>query len=161
MLSVLLHYSLKQNPHSQEEWVVFHDYQQTLIGYKSGRMAVFYSPENLLDDSRIIEEYALDRHIKKQSQQVLGLGYVLRNTPFMIVDQTGIYNLPTCKEGIVLLRNSPKIHLVDLIETLNPKTIIADGSNFPSFVRHWGKTAKDMGVDFHSTATEGAWIFNF
>ena len=161
MLSVLLHYSLKQNASAEEEWVVFHDYQQTLIGYKSGRMAVFCSPKNLLDDSRIIEEYVLDRHVKKHSQQVLGLGYMLRNTSFLIVDKTGIYNLPTCKEGIVLLRNSPKIHLVDLIETLNPKTIIADGSNFPSFVRHWGKTAKEMGVDFHSTATEGAWIFNF
>ena len=131
------------------------------MGLGTDDAGVFCSPKNLLDDSRIIEEYALNRHIKKHSQQVLGLGYMLRNTPLLIVDQTGIYNLPTCKDGIVLLRNNPKIHLVDLIETLNPKTIIADGSNFPSFVRHWGKTAKDMGVDFHNTTSEGAWIFNF
>lgn len=161
MLSVLLHYSLKENPHPKEEWLVFHDYQQTLIGHKSGRDAIFCSPKNLLVNPRIIEEYVLDRHIKKHRHQALGVGYVMRDIPLLIVDQTGIYNLPTCKEGIVLLLNSPKIHLVDLIEILDPETIIADGSNFPSFVRRWEKTANEMGVDFHNTATEGAWIFSF
>lgn len=161
MLSVLLHYSLKQNPYAEQEWVVFHDYQQTLIGHKLGSDAIFCSSKNLLVNPRIIEEYVLDRHIKKHRYQALGVGYMMRDIPLLIVDQTGIYNLPTCKEGIVLLRNSPKIHLVDLIEILDPETIIADGSNFPSFVRRWEKTANEMGVDFHNTATEGAWVFSF
>jgi len=56
------------------------------------------------------------------------------------------------------LCDSPKVHLVDLINTLEPTIIIADGSNYPSFVRHWKKTCLDKGVPFHDTTTEGAWV---
>ncbi|MGB0260822.1 MAG: hypothetical protein ACPF99_05365 [Flavobacteriaceae bacterium] len=61
---------------------------------------------------------------------------------------------------VVLLRDSPKVHLVDLINTLTPTVIIADGSNYPSFVRMWRKTCADKGVSFHDTASEGAWVSN-
>lgn len=158
VFGVLWHCSIKHNPHPTNEWVVFHTYKQTLVGYKHGDEVTFYCPKNQTPNQRIIDDYTLDRQLKKQSYQSLEVGFLLENTPFVVVDETGIYRFPNCDGGVVLLRDSPKVHLDDLIETLNPSTIIADGSNYPSFVRHWRKTCAERSIGFHNTATEGAWI---
>ena len=77
----------------------------------------------------------------------------------LIVDRLGIYR-GLGKYPLVLLRQSPKIHLEELVDSLTPKVIIADGSNFPSFVERWKKTCKAKGVRFHATATQGAYPLN-
>jgi ComEC/Rec2-related protein len=64
----------------------------------------------------------------------------LRNTykDLLVVDSSGVY-LGIGKQPSVLLRQSPKIHLEALIDSLSPQIIIADGSNYPSFVARWKK----------------------
>tara|TARA_E500000178_G_C16833650_1_gene667236 strand:- start:555 stop:698 length:144 start_codon:yes stop_codon:yes gene_type:complete len=41
-----------------------------------------------------------------------------------------------------------------------PIAIIADGSNFPSFVERWEKTCAAKGIKFHATAIQGAYPLN-
>ncbi|MGB1080285.1 MAG: hypothetical protein ACPGYI_02900 [Flavobacteriaceae bacterium] len=60
----------------------------------------------------------------------------------------------------VLLRQSPKIHLEELIDSITPQIIIADGSNYPSFISRWEKTCSAKGIRFHATATQGAYPLN-
>lgn len=159
-LTIAWHFSITQTPYPQEEWVVFHSYQKTLIGYKNGQEATFYIPKDQNPNDRIVNDYKLDRQIKKYLTQNLQLGFMWGKTPFVAIDESGIYKLSNCEGAVVLLRDSPKVHLVDLIKTLAPTVIIADGSNYPSFVRMWQKTCADMGVSFHDTASEGAWVSN-
>jgi competence protein ComEC len=52
------------------------------------------------------------------------------------------------------------VHLEDLINKLQPKMVIADGSNYPSFVRRWKKTCAARGIPFHETAQQGAYPLN-
>ena len=77
----------------------------------------------------------------------------------LVVDSLGVY-IGLGKYESVLLRQSPKIHLEELIDSLTPKVIIADGSNFPSFVERWKKTCAAKGIRFHATAIQGAYPLN-
>ena len=158
LFSVLLHISIRHTPYAKEEFLIFHSYQKTLVGIKQSHKVTFYSPKNASPNQKIVDDYALNRHIKEKVFCQLETGFLWGKTPFITVDESGIYHLSKCKGGVVLLCDSPKVHLVDLINTLEPTIIIADGSNYPSFVRHWKKTCLDKGVPFHDTATEGAWI---
>jgi competence protein ComEC len=58
----------------------------------------------------------------------------------------------------VLLRNSPKVNLNRIIDSLNPQQIIADASNYKSYVNRWKLTCRDKKIPFHYTNEKGAFI---
>ena len=60
---------------------------------------------------------------------------------------------------IVVLQNSPKVHLDKLICYYRPGMIIADGSNYVSFVKRWRKTCEKFKVPFHDTRDQGAFVY--
>ena len=60
----------------------------------------------------------------------------------------------------VLLSNSPKLNLDDLIENLQPKCIIAYGSNYTTCVERWGKTYLKYKIRFHDSALKEPFVFN-
>jgi len=76
------------------------------------------------------------------------------------VDSLGIYRLHSVKPTIVILRQSPKINLERLLKYLNPKIIIADGSNYKSYLKDWEKTCLKNKTPFHNTLQKGAFILN-
>ena len=75
-----------------------------------------------------------------------------------MIDSLGIYQSLMINEPIILLRLSPKINLKRLINTLNPKQIIADGSNYKSYINRWRETCKKEKTPFHYTGQNGAYI---
>lgn len=77
----------------------------------------------------------------------------------LVIDSLGVYR-GIGKYEFVLLRQSPKIHLEELIDSLRPRVIIADGSNYPSFVSRWEKTCAAKGIRFHATPTQGSYPLN-
>ena len=83
----------------------------------------------------------------------------LRPSGIRIVDSLGIYNIKTFKADFILLRNSPKINLVRLIDSLKPDLIISDGSNFKSYQERWAKTCSKQKTPFHQTNEKGAFIY--
>ena len=70
----------------------------------------------------------------------------------------GIYNVKSRKPDIILLSNSPKINLERLIDSLTPEQIVADGSNYKSYVARWKATCIKKKLPFHNTNEKGAYI---
>ncbi|APS38687.1 MULTISPECIES: hypothetical protein [Salegentibacter] len=103
-----------------------------------------------------LKDYKTGRNInqieEKQIQNILAFS----ETMVLIVDSTRVYKLNNFKPDLVLLRNSPKINLERLIGCLNPKIIVADGSNYHSYVSRWVETAKKQKTRFHHTGKNGA-----
>ncbi|MEL6976863.1 MAG: hypothetical protein AAGL29_15975, partial [Bacteroidota bacterium] len=58
------------------------------------------------------------------------------------------------------LTESPKLHLGRWLEAYQPKFVIADGSNYPSYVLRWKKTCEAKGIPFHDTSRDGAYQLN-
>ena len=60
----------------------------------------------------------------------------------------------------VWLRGSPKIYLEALIDSIKPQIIIADGSNYPSFIKRWKKTCEAKEITFYATTKSRAYSLN-
>jgi len=72
-----------------------------------------------------------------------------------LIGQAGIYKIQDFYPDVVILTQSPKLNLNRLIQTLHPKTIVADGSNYKYLVSLWRNTCKNEQITFHSTYEKG------
>ncbi len=78
-----------------------------------------------------------------------------KNVEVMIIDESGV--IPESEKApVILLSHSPQLHLDKIINKLEPHTIIADGSNYKTYVQRWEATCKKRGIRFLSTYKEGA-----
>ena len=76
----------------------------------------------------------------------------------LIISDEVIYIDDSIKADYVLLCNSPKINLEKFIEKKSIKVLVVDGSNFPTMVKKWQKTAEKYNIPFHYTQEKGAFI---
>lgn len=78
----------------------------------------------------------------------------------LLIDNSGVYDIPGFKPDLIILTNSPKVNLDRIIEKLNPEMIIADGSNYPSYILNWKATGLNKKIPFHATGEKGAFIID-
>jgi len=83
------------------------------------------------------------------------------NNLLLVVDSLGLYNIKSVKPNWVLLRQSPKLNLNRLIDSLRPELIIWDGSNYNSYQKRWKLTCESKKIPFHQTGEKGAFLLNF
>ena len=76
----------------------------------------------------------------------------------LVIDSTGVYSVEGLQPVYLVLTNSPKINLNRLLKILQPKIIIADGSNYRSYLERWEETCLKENIPFHATAKNGAFI---
>ena len=86
--------------------------------------------------------------------------YSIGGHNLIVVDSLGNFDFKSVKFDWILLRNSPKINLEKVIKIFKPKLIIADGSNYKSYVKRWRKTCAKKSIHFHDTFKDGAFIYN-
>ena len=106
----------------------------------------------LVSDARNI--WRIDRIATSTLQNHYRIGpYRLR-----VIDSSGVYAPVEPHPDYLLLSGSPKVHLGRLLERLSPGAVIADGSNYHSLLPHWEKSCRGLGIPFHATAYQGAFI---
>ena len=76
----------------------------------------------------------------------------------MVIDSLGFYQIPEFNPDYILLRNSPQINLMRLLEYTKPQLIIADGSNYKSYLQRWETTCLEQKIPFHLTSRAGAFV---
>ena len=72
----------------------------------------------------------------------------------VVIDRSGIY-LPNSNPDILIVIQSPKVNLDQLLLQCKPKQIIADESNYKSYVSLWAATCKKQNIPFHAVAEKG------
>ena len=72
----------------------------------------------------------------------------------LIIDSSSIY-VQNANPDIILLVQSPKLNLQRLLKTCRPKQIVADGSNFKSYIAYWKATCNKEKIPFHYTNEKG------
>ena len=147
-LSFGFHYSVGSSPYQSNELVVFHDYQNTLIGIKEDRNVNYLHDTSQTINQRLVDDYNIDRQITNDNFKNLPLGLQWDGGQLLIVDEHMLYDFPSLAGNLIALRNSPKVHLDHLIQSLRPKGIIADGSNFKSYINRWKKAVSPMVLSF-------------
>ncbi|MCO5725705.1 ComEC/Rec2 family competence protein [Robiginitalea marina] len=75
-----------------------------------------------------------------------------------VLDSMGVYSGREPSPRLLVLTGSPRVHLGRLLEALRPAQVVADGSNYHSYVRRWEQTCRLQGIPFHATAWSGAFV---
>jgi competence protein ComEC len=86
----------------------------------------------------IAKDYQVAERIEKVNFKKLKNSYLWRGKKILVLDSLGIY--PSENIDYLILRQSPKINLERLIDSIQPKSIIADGSNYRSYLVRWKNT---------------------
>nr|WP_246615940.1 ComEC/Rec2 family competence protein [Aquimarina litoralis] len=145
---------------NNEELIIFHTHHQTMIGVLQNRQFNIFSrdsiPKKTLDF--LTKDYLITHNSKLISSNKLLNIYTYKNKKILILDNDGLYKLPNFQTDIIILINSPKVHLHKVIEVLQPRQIIADGSNYRSYLDRWENTCLKEKVPFHRTDKKGAFI---
>lgn len=145
------------------ELVVFHKSRHSLLGNTTTNKIFVAEDLDSISGLKInsIADYSVGNFIKTIETDSLRPVYTLNGKILLVVDSLGVYNVKGFKPDYVLLRQSPKINLNRLIDSIKPKQIIADGSNYKSYIEHWEQICKKRKLPFHFTGKNGAFTIKY
>ena len=145
---------------SVNELIVFHKSRKSILGMRKGsKLSVFHEMDSIeIRNQKLLLSYKVGENVqfnfKKQIQNI----YRISDYQLLVVDSLGVYQNLEINQPVVLLRHSSKINLKRLIKELKPKQIIADGSNYKSYINRWKVTCEKEKTPFHYTGQNGAYI---
>ena len=108
--------------------------------------------------------YSLDRTFaeKDASGQWFYQNGLLRfyDQNILVVDDPATVDALTAESPlrveVALLRNSPRLQIADVQQSINADHWVFDGSNYPSRVAGWLEECRTLGLQGHATAEDGA-----
>ena len=159
---IILQITVLYNAWSQTptEWILFHKNRQSILAHRNSRALTIYQSDTLnYVNAYPLKDYMLAKNMRSFDNSPLKSVYQIHGKNTLIVDCLSVYQIPSFKPHYVLLRNSPKLNLNRLIDSLNPNKIIADGSNYTSYIARWETTCKHKKIPFYYTGKKGAYNF--
>ncbi len=158
IICLQLVFILEKMEGANQEFVIFHKSRNSILGIKNGDHLRLFSNLNSenINNENLIKNYRTKAKIKKVTTDTIKETFQYDHKTIVIIDSLSVY--PTIKNGVdfVILRNSPRLHLERMIDSLNPKNIIADGSNYTSYVNRWRESCQKRKLPFYHTGKEGA-----
>ncbi|NKI31690.1 ComEC/Rec2 family competence protein [Croceivirga thetidis] len=146
-------YSLK----TEERLILLHQTRNSVIIHQTAEnLTVLHRNENL--NQKIVNDFRVAERITEVKSSDLRNSYSIDGKSLVILDSTGVYPNQLHLD-YVLLTESPKINLERLLDSIKPKVVLADGSNYKSYVHRWEATCLKRKVPFHHTGEKGAYYF--
>lgn len=154
---VLLIHSFYSKYWAKDEWILFHLSGKTLMTYQSNNeIQIYQSSSSYFNHNNFpLNSYLKEKGITCSEIDKLPSVFDLNGDTYIILDSIGV--MPKRKASIVILTHNTKVHLERLIDSLMPKLIIADGSNYKSRLDLWKATCKTKKIAFYSTFENGAY----
>ncbi|UZO81288.1 ComEC family competence protein [Aquimarina sp. ERC-38] len=157
----ILIFTKKIKEQTEARLIVFHQYGQTILGVHENFGLKLLSNQFLTSATRkfLINGYQNQTLLREIDTASLKNSYQFNQTSIFIVDSTGTYTKSNRTiNNVVLLSNNPKIHLKRMIDSLKATLIVADGSNYPSFINQWEEKCRSHNIAFYRTDQKGAYI---
>ena len=108
---------------------------------------------------RMVTDYQVAERIASVSYLPVRNSYRWHDSSILIIDSLSIYPEKNSDFDYLVLTQSPKLNLERLLDETTPRIIIADGSNYRSYINRWAATCKKRKLPFHSTGEKGAYYF--
>lgn len=146
----------------QNEWIVFNVKRNTLVTERNGKNVTAFANDSLLkktEKNTALKSYLLANFSNLGQQQPIKNLYYFNKNKILILDSLGIYPLNT-QPDIIVLTQSPKINFNRLLQTLKPKMVVADASNYKTLLKHWEASCEKQKIPFHATAEKGFYKLN-
>ena len=146
---------------SKNAFVIFHKSRYSVFGLQSNQHLEIHHDLDSINRLRMLNDYTIGAAIKTQSTDSIQRLYKVDDKLLLVVDSLGIYTIKSVKPQWVVLRQSPKINLNRLIDSLSPELIIWDGSNYKSYQKRWKLTCEAKKIRYHQTSEKGVFLVNY
>ncbi len=149
----------KSNPPATH-LTIFNKSKSTMIGTFHNSTLKIHSTDSLhtiIQDSRV-RNYKDGLRIDEVAVECMQNYFRFKRKEILVVDSLGIYQLANANPDYILLTQSPKININRLTERFPKAQIIADASNYKSYITRWKTTCLNKKIPFHSTYEKGAYI---
>jgi competence protein ComEC len=137
--------------------MVLHQSKNTIIFDRNGWDTTVLTSDTTAAKNPVTD-MKIGERIRNISYENVANSYLINEKRFFILDSLGVYPSENT-EQIILLTHSPKINLDRFIATTNPSKIIADGSNYTSYIARWKATCIKRKIPFHYTGEKGFYSF--
>ncbi|MEZ4969523.1 MAG: hypothetical protein R2814_07670 [Flavobacteriaceae bacterium] len=142
---------------SKESLVIGHIVRNSGLIHRTGqKLTVFTS--NPMAITRMANDYAIAQNTKELEYQPIKNSYLIRGKRMVILDSAHTSLPANYDVHTLVLTQSPKINLERLLDSIAPKIVIADGSNYKSYIDRWKATCYQKKLPFHYTGENGAFI---
>ena len=142
----------------EEKLLLLHQTRNSILLHHQGNQLIVHSTTTK-KTKKMITDYIIGERIETSRNDQLKNSYFFKENSLLILDSTGIYPLMSTTPDFLVLTQSPKIHLERLLDSIKPKQIIADGSNYRSYIKRWNTTCAKRKLPFHYTGEKGAYYF--
>lgn len=138
--------------------ILAHKTGKTIVLHQHGRNLKVYARDSATTEP-MVQNYAIAERIDSISKHPIQNSYQFDHKQLYIMDSLAIYP-QTQPVDYLLLTQSPKIHLERLLDSVPPKMVLADGSNYTSFLNQWKETCNKRNIPFHATREKGYYSFD-
>ncbi len=161
MLAIILFqmscFSTKYFHQKQKELVVYNIKKNTIISERNGEKTMIYSNDSILKNinkNNLLKSYLVGNFSKIQSKKELQNLLFFKDKKILILDSLGVYP-KNINPDVLIITHSPKLNLERFLQNYKPKIVIADASNFKTYVKVWKATCLKNKIPFHSTSEKG------
>ena len=147
---------------NQTELVVFNIKKKSIITQRFGQKTIVYCEDSILKTKNInsnIQQYLTGNFSEISSKKAIPNLLFFKNKKILILNNVPI-NPKSLNPDILLITNSPKLNLERFLRVCQPKIIVADASNFKSYIKIWKSSCQKSKIDFHSTIEKGYFRLN-
>jgi len=156
-LAILHH---KVATESGSEFVVCHLSRDSMIILRRGRHIQAYFGKGSARAKRVVQDFAAQYARAETEWPEDKQLFKLRGKTIYILDPAFLPSLKAVSPDILVLRNSPRVNLERYLRDQRPEAVVADGSNYVSYLRLWERSCKSENIRFHSTYRDGAFILS-
>lgn len=150
----IAHIFFKVDAKKSNEFIVFNKNRSTLLSDKKADKITFFTNDSITQDDYLIKSYKLGNPFQTIKIDSLRNFYFTGNKKIMLIDKSAIFN-DSLTPDVILLTGSPKINLERFLEHHKPEVVIADASNYKSYVQLWKQTCEKYKIRLHSTYENG------
>lgn len=143
---------------NRKEILLLHQIKNSVLLDRKGKNMHLFTTDTT-NAKRLISNYSVQERITQTDYLPLKNSYIINEISLQVIDSSGVY-LPMDFRSKIILTASPKINLERFILKIRPMEIIADGSNYPSFIESWKATCKKYDIPFHYTGEMGYYAFD-
>ena len=141
----------------EKEVLLLHQTKNTVLVDRNGTIATVYTSDSIRAHTPL-SDLKIGERIEAIHFDTLVNSYFIHERSIIILDSLWTY-LAEKKGSSLVLTNSPKINLERVIANTKPKIIIADGSNYMSYINRWKVTCMEREIPFHYTGEKGFYSF--
>jgi competence protein ComEC len=109
--------------------------------------------------TRMANDYAIAQHTITTEHRPIGNSYLIKGKRMVVLDSANTALPLDLDVSTLVLTQSPKINLERLLDSISPKIVIADGSNYKSYIARWKATCHKKKLPFHYTGENGAFLY--